>query len=391
MLAPPLPPSPMMMGHHSPFANPRMGSSPPCNMMPLSLTPAQQAGKSTPRQLNSNNSVRFIRQLGAGAFGEVWKAEYRGKIVAAKITHCPMGFRPREISILRAAQGSHTVKLIAEERNTSKGTAIIMELCEGSLADQIKQADKTRQSSGIFLDQLADICEALKSLHAKSIVFGDLKPDNILVNKEGGMVFSDFGDARDGRSTQCSPQESGWGCPRYHAKPDVEKLEMSPKSDMWMLAQTAIHMWTREGATCNPSPLPESIPLRELLQRCFSVNPASRPTAEEMLREIKMASHGKASQNPQTRPRSGSLSNRQSEAQSIPRRGQPNHHRRSNSHDESLRIGGSAPSDNRLSLLREPKDDQGMSELMMRVKQCRHIKKTVGRAPVSTMTKWLLQ
>merc|ERR1712086_1108284 len=126
----------------------------------------------------------------------------------------------------------------------------------------------------------------------------------ILVNKEGGMVFSDFGDARDGRSTQCSPQESGCGCPRYHAKPDVEKLEMSPKS----------HMWTREGATCNPSPLPESIPLRELLQRCFSVNPASRPTAEEMLREIKMASHGKASQNAQTRPRSGSLSNRQSEA-----------------------------------------------------------------------------
>ena len=170
-------------------------------MVPISIAggPAQQVGLSA-----SNNSVQFIQRLGAGAFGEVWKAEYRGKEVAAKVTGCPVGFRPHEISILRAAQGSHTVKFIAEERNTSKGTAIIMELCEGSLAERMKH-ESHGGSTALFLDRLADICEALKSLHERQIVFGDLKPDNILVNKEGGLVFSDFGDARDGRSAQCSP------------------------------------------------------------------------------------------------------------------------------------------------------------------------------------------
>merc|ERR1711966_183097 len=64
--------SPHMMGLHggfSPFAMPPMDS-----MAPMSSSPFGSYGSSSsPR--GTNTSVRFIEKLGAGAFGEVWKAD----------------------------------------------------------------------------------------------------------------------------------------------------------------------------------------------------------------------------------------------------------------------------------------------------------------------------
>merc|ERR1712227_190132 len=111
--------------------------------------------------VGSNDSVRFIQKLGSGAFGEVWKAEYKGEIVAAKVTSCPMGFRSEEIDILKSAQGQHTVKLIAQEECTPKGTAIIMELYSGSLLDFIAER-RGPQTEIEFLLIVEQILEGLQ-------------------------------------------------------------------------------------------------------------------------------------------------------------------------------------------------------------------------------------
>lgn len=68
------------------------------------------------------SAVSFEKVLGSGVFGDVWQATWRGTQVAAKVTGCPTGFRAEELVILRLAQGSHTVKLLSEERSTVKGT-----------------------------------------------------------------------------------------------------------------------------------------------------------------------------------------------------------------------------------------------------------------------------
>merc|ERR1712054_674439 len=109
----------------------------------------------------TNDSVKFVRRLGQGVFGEVWKAEYEGKIVAAKTTGCPTGFRAQELELLKRAQGEHTVKLIAVEEGTVKGTAIIMELCDGNLQDLCKE----QRSKEAFLAELEQILLGLVSLH----------------------------------------------------------------------------------------------------------------------------------------------------------------------------------------------------------------------------------
>merc|ERR1711939_121698 len=69
----------------------------PC-LSPRSCSNSPSSSPSSSRLSQSSQSpVRFISKLGEGAFGEVWKAEYHGEMVAAKITGCPTGFRREDI------------------------------------------------------------------------------------------------------------------------------------------------------------------------------------------------------------------------------------------------------------------------------------------------------
>ena len=72
-----------------------------------------------------------------------------------------------------------------------------------------------------------------------------------------------------------NPEEVGWGHPQYHAGtpslhllqprlwltvcvavPDVMSKQLLQQSDMWMLAQTAYHMWAGKEPGQNPEILP---------------------------------------------------------------------------------------------------------------------------------------
>lgn len=276
------------------------------------------SGYNTQSTRGSNDRVTFLSKIGSGVFGEVWKAKYEGDVVAAKTTECPTGFRDEEVAILRRAQGDYTVKLLGEEERTPKGTTILMELCEGNLQDRITKdkAAGRRLSAAEFLRNMEMILEGLSFLHTTGIVFGDLKPDNLLIHSDGRFLFADFGDARDMRHEQIgrSVHEMGWGSPMYHARPDVMRQKLTTQSDMWMLAQTAIHLWTYDEARSNPSPLPHDIPLFDTLRKCFASEATDRPTAADMLHECRAMQISSASPSPSHSPRQHAPEREQSQS-----------------------------------------------------------------------------
>jgi len=281
------------------------GHMPPDFNNPLhGLVPGQMGGpRGGPEKpcgggIGNNDKLTWIKKLGEGKFGETWEVEYGGETLAAKVTCCPTGFRPGEIEMMERAQGPFTCKYIGREDKTPKGTAIIMHKYPSNLEKQIEALRHPERSrrQGMpkmqFLKALEQISEGLAWLHDKGIMFGDLKPDNILFDKSRDrLVFCDFGDSQQMAVNQVkyfgNPEEVGWGHPQYHAVPDVMSKQLLQQSDMWMLAQTAYHMWAGKEPGQNPEILPAGIPLRKLLLRCYNSQPSQRPSSREFLQKLR--------------------------------------------------------------------------------------------------------
>lgn len=250
-------------------------------------------GGGQPQNVGNNKAVEFEKKLGNGAFGEVYQAKYKGETVACKTTGNPTGFPKDEIALMREMQSEYVAVLIGEEHRTPKGDVILMKMYRGSLEDEIKRGGRGLPQER-FLKYMEQVCRGLHFLHMKDVIFNDLKPDNVLMETDSDkLVLADFGDARRYDSSvkrpQGNPHELGWGSPHYHCKPDVMKQILSPKSDMWMLAQMACHMWNGVQPPTNPCRLSQNIPLHELLQKCLSDKPDDRPSAASMLGAIRRA------------------------------------------------------------------------------------------------------
>jgi serine/threonine protein kinase len=68
---------------------------------------------------------------------------------------------------------------------------IVLELCEGTLADVINKTYKRPELSS-DMTVLNEIATGLHYIHSKKLVHRDIKPDNILISSNGRIKISDF-------------------------------------------------------------------------------------------------------------------------------------------------------------------------------------------------------
>ncbi|CAE6495540.1 unnamed protein product [Rhizoctonia solani] len=163
------------------------------------------------------------------------------------------------------------------------------------------------------------ICEGLSYLHQIGIIHGDLKASNILVSHDGVPLLFDFGNSwLVNRTTNFT--RAGRGLPislRWAAPELIEETNShNENSDVYALGMTLYEIMTGQlpyyGKSDvlvillvvqkrEPPERPESIPdghetmdkLWELLLRCWSFDPAARPSAAdvaETVRKLRAAS-----------------------------------------------------------------------------------------------------
>jgi serine/threonine protein kinase len=155
-------------------------------------------------------------RIGAGAFGEVWRARHHvwtDQVVAIKIPTAPEYLRAlqREGSALHGLVHPNVVKAVAFDPFADPAY-LVMEYVPGtSLRPLIKAKTLSPDDAVLVMRQVLD---GLAYAHGRGIVHRDVKPENILVHERvkadgyavGGLVkVTDFGL---GRATQTAAAQS---------------------------------------------------------------------------------------------------------------------------------------------------------------------------------------
>ncbi|KAL0240873.1 hypothetical protein GEMRC1_006109 [Eukaryota sp. GEM-RC1] len=141
-----------------------------------------------------------------------------------------------------------------------------------------------------------ELCQAVKFLHSKSIVHGDLKPCNILIVNDR-IRIADFGTSRNIESTSIVPRTRAMTV-RY-AAPEQFDNKITPQSDIYSLgvvlyelfqnleAFKGMNQYAVMGAKYGGKPLAfdRSLPasLSDVINQCLQSDPILRPKISEIL------------------------------------------------------------------------------------------------------------
>jgi serine/threonine protein kinase len=186
---------------------------------------------------------RLEREIGQGAMGVVWKAHHLTLDipVAVKVLRDPSAsdgsqrflerFR-REARI--AARLNHPSLVRVLDFGEEGGSPfLVMELVDGqTLETWLERRGPIPER--IALRVLSHLCAALAAAHEAGIVHRDVKPANILLDREGRLRLSDLGLAREEASPAFTAADGVVGTPHYIAPETLDAPgTASARSDLY--------------------------------------------------------------------------------------------------------------------------------------------------------------
>jgi serine/threonine protein kinase len=246
----------------------------------------------------------LVSLIGAGGMGEVWKARDTrvDRTVAIKFSQERFSERTeREARAVAALNHPNICQLYDVGPDY-----LVLEYVEGT---PVGPAESPRK----LLDAAVQIADGLSAAHAAGLVHRDLKPDNILITREGRVKLLDFGLAkhalRDSEKTQgtvVTDPGTILGTVAYMSPEQARGQTLDARSDQFSFGLILYEMASgkrafqrdsaaetmtaiiREEAAALPTGVPG--PLRWVIERCLSKDPADRyDSTRDLYRELRQA------------------------------------------------------------------------------------------------------
>jgi len=255
----------------------------------------------------------IIEELGAGGMGKVYRAhdtklneEVALKLIKPEIAADKKTVERFHNEIKIARRISHkNVCRTHDLHEEGKTLFLTMEYVRGEDLKSLLHRTKTLPI-GTALSVARQVAEGLGEAHKLGITHRDLKPGNIMIDKDGQAKIMDFGIARSLQGGGITAEGGIIGTPEYMSPEQVEGKPADPRADIYALGIILFEMVTGrvpfEGETAfsiankhksEPPPVPKKLApqipegLSRLILRCLEKDKAKRyQAADELITEI---------------------------------------------------------------------------------------------------------
>jgi serine/threonine protein kinase len=248
----------------------------------------------------------LLEELGSGGNGEVWKADAGDRVGAIKIVNRKPHTEPyrrfrREVQKHRelSDEGFFGVLKVLDSFDVEADG----DLTPGWLVTELATPMTEKLSVANIrerVEAVSRIADTLGRLHERGISHRDIKPDNLFFANHA-WVIGDFGLVDFEKSVPLTEAGRALG-PRYFMAPEMlgsPDTADGCKADVYSLAKTlwvlltgqrypipGMHVYSQPLARASTWAGPDVNQLDLLIERATNLDPAVRPTASELSREV---------------------------------------------------------------------------------------------------------
>ncbi len=210
----------------------------------------------TPKEALTTGSTfagryQVIEELGKGGMGKVYKVldKETNEKIALKLIKPEIASDKKTVERFR--NELTTARKIVQKNvcrmydlNKEKGNYYItMEYISGQdLKGLIRQTGQLTIGKAVSIAK--QICDGLAEAHSLGVVHRDLKPNNIMIDKEGNAKIMDFGIARSLEAKGITGAGVMIGTPQYMSPEQVEGKDVDKRSDLYSLGIILYEMLT---------------------------------------------------------------------------------------------------------------------------------------------------